>query len=297
MNNTESFSKHSTNKIEVHFISILLTLIIFVITLSSNLLAQGDLLIFPKRVVFEGNQRMHELNLANTGQDTARYVISFVQIRMKENGEFENITQPDSGQQFADSYLRFFPRTVTLAPNESQLLKIQLIKTNLLKPGEYRSHLYFRSEPDNKPLALTDKDSNKDSTAISVHLVPIFGITIPVIIRVGESTTNVNLSDITFEMINDSTPSVKMVINRTGNMSVYGDIKVEYISPQPLERVTQVGIVQGIAVYTPNQKRNCIIRLINSPSIDYRHGKLLIVYTAQREDRNTEIAKAELQMR
>jgi P pilus assembly chaperone PapD len=293
MNYSEFFKKISPFRpINIHFNFYLPILIIF---FSVNLMAQGDLVIFPRRAVFEGNQRMLELNLANTGQDTARYVISFVQIRMKENGEFENITQPDSGQRFADSFIRFFPRTVILAPNEAQLLKLQLIRTNLLEPGEYRSHLYFRSIPEQKPLALMDKDSVKDSTAISVSLVPIFGITIPVIIRVGESTTKVTLSDLTFEMINDTIPTVKMIINRTGNMSVYGDIKVEYISPQG--RVTQVGVVQGVAVYTPNLKRSITTRLKNLSSIDYRHGKLQIVYTAQREDKNAEYAEAELQMK
>ena len=77
-------------------------------------MAQGNLLVTPKRVVFEGNKRSEELNLANIGKDTATYIISFIQIRMKEDGMFERITQPDPEQNFADKNLRFFPRTVTL---------------------------------------------------------------------------------------------------------------------------------------------------------------------------------------
>jgi P pilus assembly chaperone PapD len=69
--------------------------------------AQGDLLITPRRVVFEGSKRSMDLNLANTGQDTAVYAISLIQIRMKEDGGFETITEPDPGQRFADRYLRF----------------------------------------------------------------------------------------------------------------------------------------------------------------------------------------------
>src|SRR4051794_39184135 len=92
--------------------------------------AQGNLLITPRRVLFEGNKRSEELNLANVGQDTATYVISFIQIRMKEDGSFENITVPDSGQNFADKNLRFFPRTVKLGPNEAQTLKVQLLRPN-----------------------------------------------------------------------------------------------------------------------------------------------------------------------
>ena len=114
--------------------------------------AQGNLLITPRRVVFEGNKRSFDLNLANIGSDTATYSISIVQIRMKEDGGFETITQPDPGQQFADRFIRFFPRSVTLGPNESQVVKVQLTKTNELTPGEYRSHFYFRAVPKMQPL-------------------------------------------------------------------------------------------------------------------------------------------------
>src|SRR5437868_5880944 len=114
---------------------------------ASKLSAQGNLLITPKRVVFEGNKRSEELNLANIGKDTATYIISFIQYRMEEDGKFVKITQPDPGQNFADKNLRFFPRTVTLGPNEAQTVKVQLTKANDLAPGEYRSHLYFRASP------------------------------------------------------------------------------------------------------------------------------------------------------
>ena len=72
--------------------------------------AQGDLLIMPKRVMFEGAKRSEDLNLANIGRDSATYVISIVQIRMKEDGTFERIAVPDSGQNFSDKNIRFFPR-------------------------------------------------------------------------------------------------------------------------------------------------------------------------------------------
>jgi P pilus assembly chaperone PapD len=295
MDKPKFINGYSANKLFTHYISPLSKLTILAILLSTNLPAQGNMVVFPKRVVFEGNQKIHELNLANTGQDTARYVISFVQIRMKENGEFENITQPDSGQFFADSYLRIFPRTVTLAPNESQLIKIQLIKSNLLAEGEYRSHLYFRLVPDNKPLLSSDKEAARDSTSISVRLVPIFGMTIPVIIRVGESTTKVSLSNLSFEMTNDTTPTFNFVINRTGNMSTYGDIKVDHISPAG--KITEVCNIQGVAVYTPNSMRRCVINLEKIPGIDYHKGKLRVVYLPQRDDKVSLISEAELQLK
>ena len=207
MHTLEIKKKPASNPAIYSFILLSITTLIF----STGLIAQGNLMVFPKRVVFEGLKRSQELNLANTGTDTARYVISFVNYRMKENGEFEEITQPDSGQNFADKYIRFFPRSVVLPPNEAQIVRVQVIKNNQMSAGEYRSHLYFRALPAEKPLG--EKDI-KDTTSISIKLLPIFGMTIPVIVRVGESTAKVNISDISFEMVNDTLPIMSMTFNR-----------------------------------------------------------------------------------
>jgi hypothetical protein len=252
--------------------------------------AQGDLLLYPKRIVFEGSKRSQTLNLANNGKDTVRYLVSVVQVRMKEDGSFENINQPDSGQRFADKYFRFFPRNVTLAPKEAQSIKIQLINTNELEPGEYRSHIYFRAEPDKKPLG--EEVTPKDSASISVNLVAVFGISIPVIIRVGESTTQVSLSDAEFKMKQDSIPSLKITFNRSGNMSVYGDISVDHISLQG--KITRVGIAKGMALYTPNLLRHFNLILEKNAGIDYHKGRLRIAYTTQPDAKSIKIAETEL---
>ncbi len=245
-------------------------LILFQVFFPFNIRAQGNLLITPKRVVFEGNKRSMDLNLANVGDDTATYAISLVQIRMTEEGGFETITEPDEGQMFASPYLRFFPRSVTLGPDEAQTVKIQVVKAGGLAPGEYRSHVYFRAVPKEKPLG-EEEVTQQDPSSISVKLVPIFGITIPVIIRVGQPSVNVTLSDLGIRFENDTIPKLKFTFNRSGNYSVYGDITVDYISPQGI--VTRVGIANGVAVYTPNTKRSFEFSLFSDKGVDFGSGK------------------------
>ena len=231
-----------------------------------------------------------DLNLANTGQDTATYAISIVQIRMKEDGGFETITEPDPGQRFADTFIRFFPRSVTLGPNEAQVVKVQLTKTNELSTGEYRSHFYFRAIPNQKPLG----EENKiiDTNTISVTLTPIFGITIPVIIRVGESSTQVTLSELAFQTLDDTIPRFSMAFNRSGNMSVYGDLAVDYISTQG--KITRVGIANGVAVYTPNTIRRFQLNLDRIPDVDYKSGTLRVIFSAPSDVKPVRYAEAEL---
>lgn len=252
--------------------------------------AQGNLLITPRRAVFEGTKRSLDLNLANTGQDSATYSVSLVQIRMQDDGGFETITEPDPGQRFADNFIRFFPRSVTLGPGEAQVVKVQLAKVNELSAGEYRSHFYFRAVPNQKPLG--EKEEVKDSTTISVKLTPIFGITIPVIIRVGESTAKVTLSDMGLYMVNDTIPNLKLVFNRTGNMSVYGDLAVDHISTQ--RKITRVGVANGVAVYTPNTVRRFQLNLNKVPGVDFKTGTLRVMYSAPTDVKPLRYAEAEI---
>jgi hypothetical protein len=142
--------------------------------------------------------------------------------------------------------------------------------------------------------ALGDEDLIKDSTSVSVRLIPIFGITIPVIIRVGENNTKVSISDITLHNNEDTSRIVDFKINRTGNMSVYGDVKVIYEAESGKE--TQVGALNGLAVYSPNPFRRVFIELNDDKSVDYKRGKIKIVYSAQSETKPEIFAQSELNL-
>ncbi|AXY72766.1 molecular chaperone [Paraflavitalea soli] len=267
---------------------------LFLVTLltccSAATMAQGNLMITPRRVVFEGQKKIQELNLANTGNDTARYLISLLEIRMKPDGAFEQVTEPDSGQNFASSFLRFFPRTITLGPGETQTIKIQVVNQVQLQPGEYRSHLYFRAVPPEKPLGFSQPV--EDTTGIAVRLNPVFGITIPAIIRTGPSNAAVTISDTKVEKMQDSLTVLNLVFNRTGNMSVYGDLTVDYTSPRG--KTTRAGLIRGIAVYTPTEHRRVRVPLDKLDGIDYKSGKLTIAYTASAGNKTVKMAETEL---
>jgi len=267
----------------------LLALMIVTLIIPVSLSAQGDLLITPRRVVFEGSKQSQELTLANTGQDTARYNVSFVQYRMTDSGAFELIEAPDSGQYFADKYLRFFPRSVTLAPNEAQVVRMQFRKLPDMQNGEYRSHVYFRAVP--KETALGD-EKLADTAAIGIRLIPIFGITIPIIIRVGELNLNVELTEISLDTKSDTIPNLTVTFDRSGDKSVYGDMTVTWVPDkgEPIE----VGVVRGIAVYTPNKTRRFNMQLRKIAGMDYTRGKLVIKYQAPNDLKPEVYAEGEL---
>jgi len=259
----------------------LLLILINMVGLTIQCLAQGDLLITPTRVVFEGNNQKEQLNLVNIGADTAIYSITFVQYNMKEDGTFVAISKPDSGQMFADPYLRIFPRRVTLAPREPQVVMLQCRRKKDMPSGEYRSHIYFRAEKNTNPLG--SGKSVSDTTQLKVQLIPVFGLSIPVIIRSGLVNVSATLSDLSMETQQDTIQFLKLTINRTGNISIYGDLVVNY-SPAN-GKTYEIAKVKGVGVYTNINKRIISIKLNKLPGTKLSNGKLAVKYISHNEDK------------
>ncbi len=249
-------------------------LVVYLITSIQPLLAQGNLLIYPKRVVFEGRKSIEKITLANTGKDTVVYNISFVEYRMNKKGELKIISEAEDGERFASSNVRFFPRKVTLAPNEGQTVKVQLRRSSTLDDGEYRSHLYFRAEEDKGALGETSKV--KDSV-ISVKLKAVFGLSIPCIIRKGTNTTTVSISDLKLIKLNKQFDVLQFNLNRNGNMSAYGDFTINYVAPN--NTVYEVAKMKGVGVYTPGILRNIKIKLNKPENINFLGGYFNVVFT------------------
>lgn len=253
--------------------------------------AQGNLMLMQKRIVFEGPSRIAKVDYANIGEDSARYTVTLIHLHMKENGAIEAINNKDTNNWYADKYVRIFPRSIVLGPHEAQTMKIQLINTPDMLPGEYRSHLYFRAVPDE---VLSGRAKSKDSSkvAVSVNIKPVFGMSIPLIIRVGKDSTTVKLTNLVYEKISDTLQQLKFRLNRSGKFSVFGDLKATYVSSNG--KVKEIGKASGVAVYTPGTIRTCILPLKETRGIDFHKGKIRLIYEKQNEDGGTVMAEEEL---
>jgi len=266
--------------------------VFFLLICSQGLFAQGNLLVAPIRVVLDDSKQREDLNLSNIGQDTAVYLISFVHYKMLENGGFQQLSDSDANPTpRSDTYLRIFPRRVTLAPGESQLVRLQYRKESGMKIGEYRSHLYFRADKNTAPLGI---EETKDTTRLSVSITPIFGISIPVIVRSGATTLTVKLSDLSVKAVNDTVYNLSVGINRTGNMSAYGTLKATYI-PQSGNQI-EVGLANGVGIYTELSKRIYTLPLKLRAGMNFKGGTLLVRFLTPRDAGEKELARAEFKM-
>ena len=212
----------------------------------------GDLLLAPTRVVFEGRKRSAEVNLSNIGPAQATYRISLVRMEMDEAGSIKE--RPlDPGSESLLSLFRFSPREVTLQPQESQTVRIQVRKPAELPAGEYRLHMVFRAVPPATSAAATPAEPAK---GLSIKLTPIYGIAIPLIIRHGETAAQVSIAE---PALDPAKRTLQFRLDRSGNQSVYGDLQATLFPPTGVSEV--LAQATGLAVYASNPSRRVSLPL------------------------------------
>lgn len=258
--------------------------------------AAGDLLIAPTRITLDDRTRTAEVTLINVGVAQATYRISFLHQRMTETGEMKILEpgqeQPD--EHFADNLVRFTPRQVVLAPRVAQTLRMQLRIPEGLPEGEYRSHLLFRAVPE--AAEPTTPGAVAEGQGLSIQLRPIYGVSIPVIVRHGQTSATVTISDLAMRPSTaPAQPSVVIMrLNRTGNASTYGSLVVNLL-PAGGGKPVAVGSIGGVAVYTPNASRLLQLPLTLPAGVTLQ-GTLKVVYQQDPEHGGAVLAEAALQI-
>ncbi len=211
----------------------------------------SDVAITPKRLIFEGRTRAAEVNLANQSDKTITYDISFLHLRMNGDGSLQEVSDAGGGEVFADALLRYSPRRVVLAPRQTQSVRFQLRRPEGLADGEYRTHVVIRVVPTVADSAA--KAGAAEDTAVSVKLVPVYGVAIPVFVRQGQLAASARLSNIAVSDPAGGAPTMSFQIDREGGRSVYGNLQVELI--RGIRAPLVVGKLNGVAVYPPLASR------------------------------------------
>ncbi|MBT6007261.1 MAG: hypothetical protein HOG79_16190, partial [Prolixibacteraceae bacterium] len=178
-----------------------------------------------------------------------------------------------------------YPRQVTLEPGEAQVVMLQCRRKSNMQAGEYRSHLYFRSEKDYTPLG--NKNAAVDTQSLSVQVIPIFGMSIPIIIRSGEVSATTTLNNLKLESDKDNNAYLTFTLNRAGNISVYGNLKVEHIPDRG--KPYQIGAVNGVAVYTNLNKRYVSVKLDPTAAANLNSGKIKLSYNSRDDAKRQEV--------
>ncbi|MCH4564549.1 hypothetical protein MKP05_15710 [Halomonas sp. EGI 63088] len=259
---------------------------------ASHALAQ--LMLYPTRIVFEGNQRSAQLELINNGTESATYRISLVNRRMSATGGFSEVDEPLPGEQFADTLLRYSPRQVTLEPGAGQTVRIMVRKPADLAAGEYRSHLLFAQQPETRGRRSIETRGSAADEEIGIQLTALIGASIPVIVRHGGTDVSVSLTQLELQRSSNGAPLLALQMERSGTQSVYGDLTVSFTPGGGAEQV--IGRANGVAVYTPNPLRRARIALQPPSGLPLSNGTLRVTYREQAEDGGRLLAEAVLSL-
>ncbi len=217
--------------------------------------AQGDLLIAPTRLVLDGRGG-GEVILSNIGSREATYRVSLELRRMTPEGELVPVEQAAAtiGEQAALEMVRYAPRRVTLPPDQPQAIRISARPGAELPDGEYRVHMSFAALP--QVQAISPSSEALPETGFAINLVPIYGITMPVIIRKGELEVTAGLANPRIDQAPEG-PAFRIDITRSGSASLYGDLLVyRQGTDEP------AFVARGIGVYPEIDSRHSTFSLL-----------------------------------
>lgn len=240
--------------------------------------AAGGLVISPQLVELDSRQRSKVLTLANRGEETQTYRISVINYRMGPDGNLYPADTPTAGEGFATGLFRYAPRQITLEPGRPQTVRILYRRPANLGEGEYRSHLMFQQVPKARP-ATADQGN---AAGLSIQIEPIFGITVPVIIRHGKLEANGELTDLNMTNVNGNT-GISMRIARSGRKSLRGDL-VASVGGESLARLNNV------AVYLSTPYREVVLPLKPEEAKAAAGREILVEYRPRGDDDGRPIA-------
>lgn len=250
----------------------------------------GDLVVTPTRVVFENRTRSAQVTLANRGSATATFRISLIDMVMDEAGQMSEI--PAAEGQSAASLVRYAPRQIDIAPGAHQVVRLSLRKPANLADGEYRSHMFFHAlPPESAGRSITD-ETGLENNELRIQLIPIYGVTIPVIVRQGSLSLRADITDtVHLPTSGDMPERMEITLNRDGETSAFGDLVATY---QPADGSAEivVGQINRIAVYTPNTKRKVVMILQVPDGVSLKSGGVLqVTYRATETEGGKVIAQ------
>ena len=201
----------------------------------------GDLLVAPTRIVLDGRKGA-EIVLNNIGEEPATYRVSVEFRRMKPDGSLEDVSDPTAKDKTAADMIIYAPRRVTLAPHEPQAIRIAARPPQGLPDGEYRVHMLFRAIPPATPVVKASAPTGEKG--LRFQLTPIYGVTIPVIVRLGNLEATAGIANVQLEK-KDGGQSVALDLTRSGSRSTFGEVRVLKAGVKD-----PIAIQKAVAVYT-----------------------------------------------
>jgi hypothetical protein len=247
----------------------------------------GDLLVAPTRIVLDG-RRGAEVILNNIGDEPATYRVSVQFRRMTEDGGLDDVEEPNATDKIAEDMIVYAPRRVTLAPHQPQAIRIAARPPEGLPDGEYRVHMLFRAIP--APTPIVAAAAQEPVKGIHFQLTPIYGVTIPIIVRLGNLEATAGIANVHLEK-KDGEPVVALDLSRSGTRSTYGEVRVLKAGVKD-----PIAIQKNVAIYTEITHRRVAVALNDAYKGEVA-GPVTVQYVETFDDGSHVIAETQAVLR
>lgn len=215
-----------------------LTLIIFAILTMVSTQTLANITLSQNRLYFGPSDRANAVQLRNTGGFAIQYKTSVHLVKMTEHGE---IIKVDTLDNSAVEMMRYSPKRGVVPAGGKQVIRFAIRRPRDLQDGEYRAVLSIATS------IATDKPED-------VTLKSTLAYNMPVIIRHGDMQASTSIENPQVVILNEH-PHVSLTQTLSGNRSLYGNYTVTD------ENDDLVGVLNGVAVYTPLSERQVLIPL------------------------------------
>ncbi|HVL78345.1 MAG TPA: molecular chaperone [Sphingomicrobium sp.] len=246
----------------------------------------GDLLVAPTRIVLDGRKGA-EVILNNIGDEPATYRISVELRRMTPEGGLEDVENPSAAEKLARDMIVHAPRRITLAPNQPQSVRISARPPAGLPDGEYRVHMLFRAIPPANPVVEQAAEQEK---GLRFALIPVYGVTIPVIVRLGNLEAKAGIANVQLEN-SEGKRAVTLELSRSGDRSTFGEVRVLKAGVK-----NPIALQRAVAVYKEVSSRKVSIPVDEAFSGDVR-GPVTVQYVETSETGARVIAETQAVLR
>lgn len=244
----------------------------------------GDLLVAPTRVVLDG-RRGAEVILNNIGDEPATYRVSVELRRMTPAGGLVDVAEPSAEEQLAREMIVYAPRRITLAPRQPQSIRIAARAPAGVADGEYRVHMPFRAIPPANPVAAPG-----NARGVRFALIPVYGVTIPVIVRLGNLEAKAAIANVRLEQ-QDGKPAIALDITRSGDRSTFGTVRVLKAGIKD-----PIAVQRAVAVYKEVGTRHLTVA-VDEKFAAHARGPVTVQYVERFDDGNRTIAETQAVLR
>ena len=121
-------------------------------------------------------------------------------------------------------------------------------------------------------------------------MIPVYGVTIPVIVRLGNLTATAGISDVKVEK-KDGQPAIGLELSRNGTRSTFGEVRVMKAGVKD-----PIAVQKAVAVYTDVAERHVSIP-VDERYKDALSGPVTVQYLETFDDGNHKIAETQAVLR